>query len=94
MEGRGMMGERQARQEALFYGFNLERMCLLITCCVRFIASSNWLASGGIWNPFYSAVGRPSADPELIIRLLLISYCCGIRSEQRLCERRRIRRPS
>jgi hypothetical protein len=59
MEGRGMMGERQARQEALFYGFNLERMCLLITCCVRFIASSNWLASGGIWNPSTAQLVAP-----------------------------------
>jgi transposase len=35
---------------------------------------------------YYSALGRPSIDPELMIRMLLIGYCHGIRSERRLCE--------
>ena len=35
---------------------------------------------------FYSAVGRPSIDPELMIRMLIVGYCFGIRSERRLCE--------
>jgi transposase len=35
---------------------------------------------------FYSQIGRPSVDPELIIRMLIIGYCYGIRSERRLCE--------
>jgi len=36
--------------------------------------------------PFYSGIGRPSIDPELMIRMLIIGYCYGIRSERRLCE--------
>jgi transposase len=36
--------------------------------------------------PFYSSMGRPSIDPELLILMLLIGYCFGIRSERRLCE--------
>jgi len=36
--------------------------------------------------PFYSAIGRPSVDPELMIRMLIVGYCFGIRSERRLCE--------
>ncbi len=36
--------------------------------------------------PFYSHTGRPSIDPELMIRMLIIGYCFGIRSERRLCE--------
>src|ERR1700694_6314950 len=36
--------------------------------------------------PFYSEVGRPSINPELLIRILIVGYCCGIRSERRLCE--------
>jgi transposase len=36
--------------------------------------------------PFYSATGRPSVDPELMMRILIIGYCFGIRSERRLCE--------
>jgi len=35
--------------------------------------------------PFYSSHGRPSIDPELMIRMLLLGYCQGIRSERRLC---------
>ena len=35
---------------------------------------------------FYSNLGRPSVDPELMIRMLLVGYCVGIRSERRLCE--------
>src|ERR1700726_450011 len=37
-------------------------------------------------EPFYSNVGRPSIDPELMIRMLLVGYCYGIRSERRLCD--------
>ena len=37
-------------------------------------------------RPFYSETGRPSIDPELMIRMLIIGYCMGIRSERRLCE--------
>ncbi len=33
---------------------------------------------------FYSHTGRPSVDPELIIRMLMIGYCFYIRSERRL----------
>ena len=36
--------------------------------------------------PYYSSHGRPSIDPELMIRMLLVGYCFGIRSERRLCE--------
>lgn len=36
--------------------------------------------------PFYSTLGRPSVDPELMIRMLIVGYCFGIRSERRLCE--------
>jgi transposase len=37
-------------------------------------------------KPFYSNTGRPSVDPELMIRMLLVGYCMGIRSERRLCD--------
>ena len=37
-------------------------------------------------EPYYSEVGRPSIDPELMIRMLLVGYCYGIRSERRLCD--------
>jgi transposase len=37
-------------------------------------------------KPFYSQMGRPSVDPELMIRMLIVGYRMGIRSERRLCE--------
>ena len=37
-------------------------------------------------TPFYSEIGRPSIDPELMIRMLIVGYCYGIRFERRLCE--------
>jgi transposase len=44
--------------------------------------------NGFRWHlaPFYSATGRPSIDPDLMIRMLIVDYCFGIRSERRLCE--------
>ena len=37
-------------------------------------------------TPFYSDIGRPSIDPELMLRMLIVGYCYGIRFERRLCE--------
>ncbi len=44
----------------------------------------NWLRIELL--PFYSHTGRPSIDPELMIRMLLVGYCHSIRSERRLCQ--------
>jgi Transposase domain (DUF772) len=37
-------------------------------------------------KPSYRSISRPSIDPELMIRMLIIGYCMGIRSERRLCD--------
>lgn len=39
---------------------------------------------------FYCEIGRPSVDPELMIRTLLIGYCYSIRSKRRLCDEVRL----
>jgi transposase len=81
-----MMGERQVRQEALFYGFSLEEHVPadhLLRSIDRFVELTEIRRQ---LEPYYSAIGLPSVDPELMIRMLLIGYCCGIRSERRLCE--------
>lgn len=81
-----MMGPRQVAQGALFYEFSLEAHVPadhLLRAIDRFVDLS------GIRRdlaPFYSAIGRPSIDPELMIRMLLVGYVMGIRSERRLCE--------
>ena len=80
------MGERTVRQEALFYGFTLEEHVPedhLLRSIDRFVELSGIRRQ---LEPYYSAIGRPSIDPELMIRMLLIGYCCGIRSERRLCQ--------
>ena len=75
-----MMGERRVMQEALFYGFNLERQVPddhLPRKIDRFVDLSAIRAHLG---PHYSDVGPPSIDPELMIRMLIVCYCLGIRS--------------
>ena len=81
-----MMGERRMMQEALFYGFSLERHVPdshMLRRIDRFVDLSEVRAHLG---PYYSDVGRPSIDPELMIRMLIVGYGFGIRSERRLCE--------
>jgi len=81
-----MMGPRQVDQAALFYEFSLERHVPadhLLRSIDRFVDLSE---VRGHLAPFYSSTGRPSIDPELLVRMLLVGYCYGIRSERRLCE--------
>jgi len=81
-----MMGARQEAQAALFYEFSLEDHVPkdhLLRSIDRFVDLSTIRAH---LADFYSHTGRPSIDPELLIRMLLVGYCLGIRSERRLCE--------
>jgi transposase len=83
-----MMGRQAGDQRQLFYLFNLEdrippdhllrRIHPTVTEVLADLREK--LAS------FYSDSGRPSIDPELMMRMLLVGYCYGIRSERRLCE--------
>ena len=81
-----MMGQRGGSQDRLFYSFNLDDHVPrnhLLRGIDRFFDLGelrHHLA------PFYSHTGRPSIDPELMIRMLIVGYCFGIRSERRLCE--------
>ena len=81
-----MMGPRQVEQGALFYEFSLDTHVPddhLLRAIDRFVDLSSLRRD---LAPFYASTGRPSVDPELMIRMLLIGYCLGIRSERRLCE--------
>ena len=81
-----MMGSRQTEQGALFYTFSLDAHVPadhLLRSIDRFVDLSEVRRE---LAPFYSLMGRPSVDPELMIRMLIIGYCFGIRSERRLCE--------
>ena len=80
------MGQQAGAQDQLFYSFRLETHIPsdhILRSIDRFLhlgALRQHLSS------FYSHTGRPSIDPELMIRMLIIGYCFGIRSERRLCQ--------
>jgi transposase len=81
-----MMGEHSGKQDRLFYSFNLDEHVPadhLLRGIDRFLDLTDLRQH---LAPFYSHTGRPSVDPELMVRMLLVGYCFGIRSERRLCE--------
>lgn len=81
-----MIGSREVAQGALFYEFWSEDRITqdhLISAIDRFVdlgGTRQHLA------PFHSNTGRPSVDPELMFRMLLLGYCFGIRSAWCICE--------
>jgi transposase len=81
-----MMGQQAGGQERLFYSFNLEdqvpadHLLRGIDQCLNLSELRQHLRA------YYSHTGRPSIDPELMMRMLIIGYSYGIRSERRLCE--------
>jgi len=80
-----MMG-LQAEPAQLFYDFCLDDHVPgdhLLRAIDRFLELTSIRSE---LKPFYSVIGRPSIDPELMIRMLVVGYCMGIRSERRLCE--------
>ncbi|MFS8087247.1 MAG: transposase [Acidobacteriota bacterium] len=81
-----MMGQQGGKQEHLFYSFNLEDHVPadhLLRGVDQFLDLSELREH---LAQYYSNTGRPSIAPELMIRMLIIGYCFGIRSERRLCE--------
>ncbi len=83
-----MMGRRKGDQASLFYEFRLEermpkdhllrRIDVFATAALADVHEQ--------LEPYYSEIGRPSVDPELMIRMLIIGYCYGLRSERRLTQ--------
>ncbi len=87
-----MMGRKHREQANFFYEFRLDDMIPkghLLRRINVFVTS----VLGDLHEqlgPIYSDIGRPSIDPELLIRMLIIGYCFGIRSERKLCEEVRL----
>ena len=83
-----MMGRQRRDQGRLFYEFRLEdripenhllrRMNVFVAAALADLHKE--------LEPHYSEIGRPSVDPELMIRMLIVGYCYGIRSERKLCQ--------
>ena len=80
-----MMGT-QAAPEQLFYDFCLEDHVPSDHMLRRIDPFLDLNEIRATLKPYYSHLGRPSIDPELMIRMLIVGYCLGIRSERRLCE--------
>src|SRR5215472_14244925 len=80
-----MMGRLNHDQGEFFYSFRLDE-AVPDDHPVRAIASVldlSWIRSE--LAPFYPKIGRPSIDPELMIRMLIVGYGFAIRSERALC---------
>jgi transposase len=83
-----MMGRQKRDQGRLFYEFRLEdripenhllrRMNVFVAAALADLHKE--------LKSHYSAIGRPSIDPELMIRMLIVGYCYGIRSERKLTQ--------
>ena len=82
-----MMGQHD-RSEALFYYFRLDDQIPESHLLRRInpVVSRVLAELRENLTPFYSDIGRPSIDPELMLRMLIVGYCYGIRFERRLCE--------
>jgi len=81
-----MMGSQDDRQDQFFYQFRLEDHVPEDHLLRRIDAVLDLSGLREHLAPFYSHTGRPSIDPELLIRMLIVGYCYGIRSERQLCE--------
>lgn len=83
-----MMGRQRRDQRKLFYEFNLDdripenhllrRIDVVVTAALANLHKE--------LEPHYSDIGRPSVDPELMLRMLIVGYSYGIRSERRLTQ--------
>jgi len=83
-----MMGRGSGDQASLFYEFRLDdrvpknhllrRINVFMTAALADVHEQ--------LDPYYSEIGRPSVDPELMIRMLIVGYCYGLRSERRLTQ--------
>ena len=80
-----MMG-RQVDQGALFYEVRLADRVPSGHLLRRIDAILDLSFVHEVMVPHYARGGRPSIDPELMIRMLLVGYLYGVRSERRLCE--------
>ncbi len=83
-----MIGWQTDDQSQLFYLFNLEER-IPARCLLRRINPIVTRVLADLCEklkPFYSETGRPSIDPELMLRMLIVGYCYGIRFERKLGE--------
>lgn len=80
-----MMGRRERGQGQLFYEFSLDEVVPPdhLVRQIDAVLDLGWVHKE--LEPHYSHTGRPSIDPELMIRMLIVGYVFAIRSERRIC---------
>jgi transposase len=80
-----MMGRREAGQGQFFYSFDLDRVVPPdhLVRQIDAVLDLSWVHKE--LAPYYSHTGRPSIDPVLMIRMLIVGYVFAIRSERRIC---------
>ena len=78
------MGRLTERQGQLFYAFHLDEVVPAdyVVRRIDAVLDLGWIHKE--LAPFYSNTGRPSIDPELMMRMLLVGYVFAIRSERRI----------
>jgi len=82
---RSMMGRREDGQGQFFYSFDLDEVvpCDHLVRQIDGVLDLDWVHKE--LAPYYSHTGRPSIDPVLMIRMLIVGYVFAIRSERRIC---------
>jgi transposase len=80
-----MMGRREQGQSQFFYAFELDKVVPPdhLVRQIDAVLDLSWVHKE--LDPYYSNTGRPSIDPVLMIRMLIIGYVFAIRSERALC---------
>ena len=79
------MGRQEGEQGQFFYSFHLDKVVPPdhLVRQIDGLLDLDWVHRE--LAPYYSHTGRPSIDPVLMIRMLLIGYIFAIRSERRIC---------
>jgi len=85
-----MMGRRERRQGQFFYSFDLDKAVPAdhLVRQIDGVLDLDWVHRE--LAPYYSHTGRPSIDPVLMIRMLIVGYVFAMRSERRLCSEVRV----
>src|SRR6266446_5992621 len=80
-----MMGRREEGQGQFFYSFDLDKVVPPdhLVRQIDAVLDLNWVHKE--LAPYYSHTGRPSIDPVLMIRMLIVGYVFALRSERRIC---------
>jgi len=80
-----MMGRREDKQVQFLYAFDLDKVVPAdhLVRQIDEVLDLSWVHKE--LGPYYSHTGRPSIDPVLMIRMLIVGYVFALRSERRLC---------